>query len=174
MPGLWMYHAQHCEKYEGMAVTFDEDWWWAEFAKRDTLRSSDGHVLVPPYALPDSYPKWFRVLYRQPWVVWGQLRQQPWIWRGAREDPFACCMLVLSWVVIAAVGFAVGRATAGRKRADEAPAAASLAALARQEGYSDLAEKGMSPYVTPRGRGTTVRLTAMPMPSPASVAERDY
>jgi len=74
--------------------------------------------------------------------------------------------------VIAAVGFAVGQATAGRKRADEAPAA-SLAALAR-ENHGDLAEKGMSPYVTPRGRGATVRLTAMPMPSPASVAERDY
>jgi len=44
------------------------------------------------------------------------------------------------------------------------------AALSRQEGYSDLAEKGMSPYISPRGRGATVRLAAMPMPSPANSA----
>ncbi len=175
MPGLWMYHAQHCEKYEGMAVTFGEDWWWAEFAKRDTLRSSDGHVLVPPYALPDSYPKWFRVLYRQPWILWEQLRSfgsvdSTGVYRT--HDP-VLCMMALSWVVLAVVGFAVGRATqwewvaptaAARK---EAPAPDSLAALAR-ENHGDLAEKGMSPFATPRGRGATVRLAAMPMPSPAS------
>ena len=62
------------------------------------------------------------------------------------------------------------------KTAQEAPAPDSLAALAR-ENHGDLAEKGMSPYITPRGRSGAVRLTAAPMPvmpSPASVAEQDY
>ena len=32
----------------------------------------------PPYALPDSYPRWFKVLYRQPWILlYASQRRRP-------------------------------------------------------------------------------------------------